>query len=372
MNSGPHDQRPERVVDDPRARSHTGAVRSDSGMFGLLEVLARRWLLSVAVPLGITVSTGILLLFVPNTYTAHTSVAPEESSRASLPTGLVGLASQFGVSLGTGATQSPDFYRDVILSRTMLQRVLLTQFAYGDHQMTLRDSVRLFDIISDQEPTYQDSLEKGIRKFRKRVRVEIDRRSNMIKLEVDASDPVLAADLANAFVTYLNQFNATMRRSNAGEQRAFIETVLEHSQHDLRLAEDRLRRFYEQNRQWTSAPSLAFEEGRLRRQVEMFQQVYTTLQQQAQAARIEEVNDTPVLTVIDRAIPPRRKSKPKRSLWTLFVMLAAFAGGVLAATVKDGWDRARREANPAYERMMAQFTKVRHVIRGSARRSAQE
>src|SRR5690242_20974405 len=45
-----------------------------------------------------------------------------------LPAGLAGLASQFGVSLGSDASKSPKFYAQVLRSRELMERVLLSTY----------------------------------------------------------------------------------------------------------------------------------------------------------------------------------------------------------------------------------------------------
>ena len=66
----------------------------------------------------------------------------------------------------------------------------------------------------------------------------------------------------------------------------------------------------------------------MRRQLEIRQEVYLTLKREFEMARIEEVNDTPVITVIDAAIPPQKRSSPQRRA---MVLLALIAGGFAAA-----------------------------------------
>src|SRR2546430_10409083 len=83
---------------------------------------------------------------------------------------------------------------------------------------------------------------------------------------------------------------------------------------ELRRAEEAVKTFYERNRGWQQAPELVFEEARLRRQVNIGQEVYLTLKREYETARIEEVNDTPVITVIDTAVPPERRTSPQRAL----------------------------------------------------------
>ena len=117
---------------------------------------------------------------------------------------------------------------------------------------------------------------------------------------------------------------------------------------ELRDAEEALKRFYQANRSWQQSPQLTFEEGELRRQVDLRQELYRSLRREYETARIEEVNDTPVITVIDAAVVPQRKSGPSRRLWAL----AAFVlSGVLAVTwafSAQFLERARREQDGPY------------------------
>src|SRR5207302_3590136 len=127
----------------------------------------------------------------------------------------------------------------------------------------------------------------------------------------DAAYPVLAAAVANRFVAYLNDFNTKSRQSQARERRKFIEQRLADGEGELRTAEESLRTFYERNRSWQQSPQLVFEEGRLRRQVDLRQEVQRTLRREYETARIEEVNDTPVITVIEPATLPTQPSAPR-------------------------------------------------------------
>ena len=70
----------------------------------------------------------VLALVLPQTFTARGSFVAESGSFGSqLPSGLMGIASQFGVSV-SGQSDSPDFYAEVLRSRTIRDRVLQTTF----------------------------------------------------------------------------------------------------------------------------------------------------------------------------------------------------------------------------------------------------
>jgi uncharacterized protein involved in exopolysaccharide biosynthesis len=54
-----------------------------------------------------------------------------------------------------------------------------------------------------------------------------------------------------------------------------------------------MQAFLQANRQWANSPDLTFQHDRLERDIALRQQVYTTLVQSFEQARISEVRDTP-------------------------------------------------------------------------------
>ncbi len=100
--------------------------------------------------------------------------------------------------------------------------------------------------------------------------MNVDNQTSILTLSVEAKNAVLAAEVANCLIGYLNDFNATVRQSQAREKRKFAEERVLDGERELREAEDSLGDFYDQNRSWQTAPQLVFREGRLRRQVEVF------------------------------------------------------------------------------------------------------
>jgi tyrosine-protein kinase Etk/Wzc len=54
--------------------------------------------------------------------------------------------------------------------------------------------------------------------------------------------------------------------------------------------------------------------------------LYELLARQYEAARIDEAKESPVIQIVDPAIPPEKKSGPKRLVYTI---MGLFAGGIL-------------------------------------------
>ncbi|MGH7701841.1 MAG: GNVR domain-containing protein, partial [Gemmatimonadales bacterium] len=95
---------------------------------------------------------------------------------------------------------------------------------------------------------------------------------------------------------------------------------------DLREAEDRLQEFLQRNREFRNSPQLAFEYDRLQREVTMRQQVYTTLAQGYEQARIDEVRNTPLISIVEQ---PDLPVKPKSRRLILKTLLGLTLGGLL-------------------------------------------
>jgi uncharacterized protein involved in exopolysaccharide biosynthesis len=343
---------------------------SEEGTFlGLMNVLLKRWRPATGVPLSAAFAMAIYSLLASPTYSATVAFVPETKSPTSLPTGLAGLAGQFGLSLGTEAAYSPRFYAQVALSRGLLQQVLLGQYPLpGASLGTQTPSAMLLDILGVKGEDEAQRLADGVRMLRAAVSAEVDNQTNIVRLSVDARDPVLAAAVANRFVQNLNKFNLETRQSQGRERRKFIEARLVEAERDLATAEETAKSFLERNRQFLSSPSLQFEYQRLERQVQVRQEVYLTLKREYETARIEEVNDTPVITVVDAAAPPRYRSKPKRKLLVLVgLILGGVAGGAWAIGT-EYLEKLRRENSKEYVEFAGLLRRLRSDVRQMFRR----
>ena len=315
-------------------------------LLDLLTVLLRHRRLVVGLPLVVGILTAVVSLLVTPTYTATASFAPEESAASKLPAGLAGLAGQFGLSVGADASRSPRFYAEVLQSRPLLERALASRYVDPRGET---DSVRLLDILKVRGRDADDSMFNGVRALRKLVATRVDNQTNIVRVSVMSRYPEMAADIANRLLAYLNDFNAQARQSQAGERRKFVEQRLVETEADLRTAENDLRAFLERNRTWQQSPQLVFEEGRLRRQLDIRQEVYLTLKREFETARIEEVNDTPVITVVDAATPPHLRSRPRRTLMVGLGILFGAVLGVFGAFGVEYVQRMRRDDASGYQ-----------------------
>jgi tyrosine-protein kinase Etk/Wzc len=124
-------------------------------------------------------------------------------------------------------------------------------------------------------------------------------------------------------VELLNQFNLERLQSQSRARRRFAAERKDQAEQELHEAQAQHLKFLQSNRQYDASPLLSFEQNRLSAQVELRQNLVQTLTREYEEARIAEVRDTPVLTTIDPAIPPDRRTSPKRKLVVLLAMVAS-------------------------------------------------
>ncbi len=305
----------------------------------VLHLLGHAWTLAV-VPFLVGVATAGLMLVWPKAYTSTASLIPEGGGVGGGLSELLGAASQIGLLGGTGIepSRSSLFYADLLTSRPIVYGVLETRVAgpNGAVAGAPGDSTELLDVLGVSGRTLPERLDKGYRKLLPRLVVDTDRRTGIVRLSVTARGPALAAEIADAELRQLAQFNGTSRQSQARARRTFAEKRAVESVAELTSLENSLRQFYERNRSWRGSPTLVLEEQRLQRQIAVQQEVYLTLRREVETARIAEVNDLPVFTVIERPAPPIRHSKPHRVAVVLYAVAGSWLLTALAVLVREG------------------------------------
>jgi uncharacterized protein involved in exopolysaccharide biosynthesis len=326
----------------------------------LVDVVRRhRRFLALNVAATTLIALGISLLL-PKWYTARAVLLPptqDDIASALAQVGPRGLGA-LGIP---GAPTLADVFVAVLKSRSVADRII-ERF----------DLVKRYG-VKDREKA---ALElEGHVKFR--VGDE-----GTIAILVEDRDPQVAASMANAYVEELDRFNRQTRTTSASRTRAFIENRLEIAQRDLTAAEDRLREYQQRRnlpamspaargdaevganlmaqkialevrlqvlrqslsesseevrrarqelaaieRQVGGLPRAGVEIMRLWRDVKVQEQVFELLTAQLEESRIRETRDTPTVQVLDAAVPPLHKSRPKRA----HIVIAGFVVGLMGS-----------------------------------------
>ena len=297
------------------------------------------------------VLTVLLSFLLPTRWTAEAGFIPESSSSIQLPSGISALAGELGFSLPTGdPTSSPDFYAAVTESRSLLERTLLTRFHVP--KAAVGDSAALIDILDIQDDEPRERMEKAVEWMEDHSSSDVDPKTGVISLRAELPDADLAASVVGRMVGLLNEFNQRTRNQRARERRRFTERQTAEAMQSLLSAEDAMRVFLSRNRQVDNSPELVFERERLDRQVQIRQDVYQTLRREYEVARIDEVNNTPVLTVVDPPVSPADPSSPRRLRMAAVAMVLGGLLGVALAFLREYLDRSRHLQPAAYERLV--------------------
>jgi hypothetical protein len=255
-------------------------------------VLARRHArLLLGVPLvAAAAAAGVSVLRGPD-YVAQSRLAPEASEDTPLRLG--GLASQIGLPGGLGgSTESIHFYAQVLRSSDLLQAVVRQPLPLDGPATTLLD-------LYGGEGTEAQRLRAAARTLNDRMTMGLDPEANLLTLRTRAPSEALAVATNQALLAQLDVFNQERRQSRAGAERQFLQERLDETRAELARAEGALAGFLQSNRRPEESPLTAIQVERLRRDVMLASTKNLSLTENFERARLDEVRNTPVVTVLE-------------------------------------------------------------------------
>ena len=295
---------------------------------------------------GILVAAvAVPIQWLTSDYVVTASFMPEGSNTSgSLP----GLAATLGVLVGPiGDGESLQFYGSLVRSNHILAQLLEEQVPSNPLNSSAGPQVRIVELLELPDP--QDGLEelpKIIDKLRKTISVATDLEAGMVRITTRAPGPQATETLSRALLELVNDFNLDKRQSRAHLERLWIEERLSEATKRLADTELDLQTFLENNRAGeTSSPRLAFQRQSLQRQVDQAFQLTLGLQENYEQARIEEIRNTPVVTVLDQ--PEGFAERDSRLLTTSVLAFLFGAGLAIASLFLRIYLATQREVAPA-------------------------
>lgn len=302
--------------------------------------VARRWRWLVVWPVGAALVGALAAAAWPKTWTSVTTFVPEQTSNtgALLSGAMGGLGALVGGGDALGSLTSRlkdgptlDFFADVLLSQELLTATLQTRFPVAGQPGR---TATLLEQLDEGGATPERRLGNALRAMRRKAVVEAIRRSNMVSLSITLRDPQLSAAVANRMLELLNTFNLERRQRASREQRRFAEQRLAVARRELERAEGAKSAFLEANRGYKLSPRLAEQYESLERQVDIKQSVLLALARTFEESRVAEVRDTPLLTIVDRAVPsdrPLQRPLPWAAAAAAVAFLVACAAALFTA-----------------------------------------
>jgi uncharacterized protein involved in exopolysaccharide biosynthesis len=296
-----------------------------------IELIALLWSKKKFIILVTLITTavfiGLTFLMTP-TYLSSTVILPDMGKDKLGPLG--DLASLAGINIG-GEVIMVKLYPDIIQSEAVLTPVIENKYKSKFYDQP----VNLIEYFEIEEETPRRTQEVILERMRKLLKIEMSQKTGLLTYSIETKDAQVSADILNKITDELNNFLLTKKATNAGEQRKWIDQRLKEVKVDLSKAENLLKEFREKNRRVIDSPQLLLEQERLIRAVTIQTTVYSTLIQQYEMAKIEELKYVPIINVLDGAIPAARKKSPKRSYFAIAGMFLSFFGAVGYVIVKN-------------------------------------
>lgn len=358
-----------RVYRPPYAKAEEQV--DEVSLLELLNVLLRhRWKV-IGVPLVVAVSVLCLTVLSPSAYTVGASFMPQlRSGDGGQLSRLSGVASQFGIDVpSSDAGASPQFYADLITSRRVLSSAVGGEYTVSRNGETVRGN--LVEIWEIEAETVARAREKATQRLGEQLSVTTGPQTGVVRFSLTTEIPMLSKQIADRLIELVNDFNLQVRQSQASAQANFVGERLEHARAELRAAEDSLERFLERNRSFQNSPTLRFEHQRLQRQVDLKQQVVSSLATRYEEAQINEVRNTPVITIVS---PPELPAAPDPSRLPLKTSLAMLLGGIAGVLWAFGVEfgrSARESERKDYREFQALREETVRDLRRIARRLRQ-
>lgn len=337
-------------------------------LLDLAVPLVEHWKLLIAGPLLAGLAALGIAFAIPPTFTARTTFMPPQQQQSAAAAALQSLGALAGLAGAAGNVKSPaDQYVALMRSTAVADRLI-------DEFKLMQEYGTNFRVDAQAE-------------LKENVRITVGIKDGLISVEVDDEDPKRAADMANRYVDELRRLTGQLALTEAQQRRVFFETQLAQTRDRLTEAQQSLqasgfnagaikaepkaaaegyarlraevtaaevrlqalRRSLADNtpevqQQQAALGALRAQLARLEaasegangpdyigryREFKYQETLFDLFARQYELARLDESREGALIQVVDVAVPPEKKSKPKRALVAVATTLAALF--VLAA-----------------------------------------
>ena len=311
------------------------------------------------------VVAAILALSIPNYYNCTVMLSPEMSSSTSSKSGLLSLASSFGVNLGTSTggmgTEAlfPTLYPDLVNStdfKTTLFHVPVT--IEGDKEEGEKDrTMSYYTYLKDEQksPWWSAAIggtikfivglfkekkegEEKLDPFRltreqaaivkaidKKVVCDVDKKTMVITINVTDQNPVICATMADTVKTRLQKFITDYRTSKARVDLEYNKKIYKETKARYEKARQLYAEFMDAN-QDIILQTVRQKQTDLENEMQLQYNAYQQVAAQMLAAEAKVQQETPAFTTLQSATVPVKKEGPKRAQMCLIFLFLAFLG----------------------------------------------
>jgi uncharacterized protein involved in exopolysaccharide biosynthesis len=392
------------------SKSNLEAVGPGIGFLDLMIILAKRKKRVIAFPLVAAVIAGGISLALPNVYKASARLLPPQQSQS----GAAALLSQLGgaanLAAGFAGLKNPnDVYVAMLKSRTVADRIIErfklkkvydteslerarkdleadTAIVSGkDGLISIEFEAEDRELVAPLANAYVEELlrltrvlavtEAGQRRIFFEHQLE-QAKNNLASAEaalkggLDTKGVVSVDSQSRAIVETVSRLRAQIsaKEIQLNSMRAFLTPThpefrrTEEELSSLRAELSKLENGQQGNDAGTGDKQGGLENIKLLRDLKYYQMLYELLAKQYEVARLDEAKDPSVVQVLDTAVQPEKKFKPRRSLIVLLTAVLALFAGICSAFVVEAKERAFRSPKTA-----ARWLELRTYLVGKSR-----
>lgn len=314
-----------------------------------------------------------IVLFSPVEYSTEATLMPEMKQE---PQGRAGsLLQQYGGMLGIGAgdlggqagTIPPQLYPNIVQSLPYQVELMNTEVYFSAYDTTATvheffnniyspsvlgylkqitigipgQITKLYnsnkqDIRPLPNKTNRDSIlslnkeqMETVEKLRKRLIVTSDQETGVLTLRAQFPDPQAVAEIGQAAIGLLKENVKEYRTQKARQNLEFVKEQVQQARKRFEEAQQRLAEFRDSNQNLATAKAQSREQE-LQSQYDLTFNLYNSLSQRKEQAKLDLQEETPVLSVLQPVSVPLEKSSPN----TLLIIIGTVFLGFL---ISLGW-----------------------------------
>ena len=279
-------------------------------------------------------------------------------------TALSKVASQFGLQTrGTAGfdLSSSSLYPDIASSHTFAEIMFDKEF-YTENYGKKLPLIAIFTYGNKPIPNNIDTLRIA----------SLDRISNMIKfnmkmgffiMDVTTKEPRFSRDLADTIITELDELQRKFKKQLTNETVEYLEQKISIAKLELEYTEEHLKSFREKNRNVENSPALLLTRERLQRNVEIQTGIFLILKQQLELAKIEEVQKSSFVQILDYPSLPIRVNNPlKKSIYIIGGFVGFFFAIGLTFIIEYFTIKNRDEAIKLHKAREYAFESIKRIF----------
>lgn len=318
---------------------------------------------------------AVVLFQKPNEYTSTASVMPElESSSLGGLGKYAGLASLAGINLGDMASSDairPDLYPNVINNTTFFLYLLkqnvrtsdgkvinFKKFYYEVYEVEndtltggnkgIIEGLRSLLGIAKKTPTAQKDSDgqviyitktegEVIEELMQKITANMDKKTGIISISAELSDPVTAAHVAQLTMNYLTEFVTNYRTEKARHDVDFLAQRLSEAKGKYYSTQSKKAQYNDQFQVGTIRLQAAdIQRERIESDYRLNSSFYQELLKQYETAKLKVQQETPVFKTLQQPVVPYEKSGPRRLVTIILLGIVGLVIGVFTFLIKKG------------------------------------